>query len=121
MFEAVQNPPAGYVVHGYTGDGAVSATDLLTNNPLISPRSTALPASIDVTAFVQQLVTNGGDSGYAGLVLSGFTGGSGFSFRSSEPFIGAPLLTIQSVPEPITPAALAACGLVLNRRRRRTA
>jgi hypothetical protein len=99
-FEVVSNPPAGYVVHGYVGDGTVTSADLLTNNPL-TPVLTAPSgpyAVIDVTAYVQQLVTN--HQRYAGFMFSGFPGGSGAAIRSSEPFVEAPKLTITAVPEP---------------------
>jgi hypothetical protein len=125
-FEVVQNPPAGFVIHGYAGDGSVSAADLLTNNaitPVLTTPASFPPAyTVDVTAYVQQLVS--GNQRYAGFMISGFPGGSGAAIRSSEPVVLSPQLTITAVPEPAV-GALLMLGVVgalgaRGRARRRT-
>jgi hypothetical protein len=108
------NPPASYTLHGYVGNGVVSASDLLTNNPLAPTRSTNDPFVIDVTSFIQQRVANG--DRYAGFTFTGFPGGSGLEIRSSEPFVNSPLLTVQAVLEPITVLPIALIALLRRHR-----
>lgn len=114
--ETEQNPPAAYRTHGYLGDGVVTAGDLAVNNPIAPTASTADPHEVDMTAFVQSLVLQ--HASHAGITLSGFAGGRGFSITSSEPFVLAPMLTITSIPEPTTGlAVLGGSTLVCLRRR----
>lgn len=115
--EAVTNPPAGYRVHGYVGDGVVTASDLSVNNQLGPTYSTTAASTVDVTTYVASLVS--GHQSFAGFTFSGFAGGSGMAIRSSEPFINAPVLSITYiVPEPVSLVSAAAAIPLLARRRR---
>jgi hypothetical protein len=114
--ETVQNPPAAYRTHGYAGDGVVTAEDLTVNNQIAATANTDDLREVDVTAFVQSLVTQ--QASHAGIVLSGFAGGRGFSMTSGEPFVLSPTLTITSIPEP-TAALTALLGGTLSCLRRR--
>jgi hypothetical protein len=115
--EIVSNPPAGYRVHGYIGDGVVAASDLSVNNQLGPTYSTNSAPVVDVTAYIASLVS--AHRNFAGFTFSGFPGGSGMAIRSSEPFIDAPLLSITyTVPEPVSIVGVIGASPLLSRRRR---
>jgi hypothetical protein len=97
----------------------VTVDDLAVNNQIAPVRTTSEPYVIDVTGHLYDLSLF--DRPYAGFTLSGFPGGSGFAFRSSEPFVNAPILTITTVvPEPASIALLMllSAPVTLSRRRR---
>lgn len=121
-FSVVQNGPAAYQIHGYVGDGSVSAADLAVSNVitpvLTSPNTFPPPTTTDVTGYIKGLVNQ--HRAYAGFTFSGFAGGRGFAMVSSEPHVTPPTLNITyTVPEPVSAGALLSL-VMLGRRTRKT-
>lgn len=123
-------------VRSYSGDGTVAFTDMFDTSSLNPPGDFLTTASasfnaIDVTSFVQSLLTAGDD--FAGFVLritgDDSTAGNSRTLRFSSNEVSdvadRPLLTIDftrqsAVPEPASLAlfALGIAGLSLARRQR---
>jgi hypothetical protein len=126
FIDLVSDPPAQYTVHGYFGDGVITVSDLLVNNPILPTQTTPNNSGnyqpvFDVTAFIQQ--AENAHASHAGFMFSGFSGPPGFAMGSSEDTAMSPRLNITSVvPEPLSTAAasfLTAIALRCGRSSRR--
>jgi hypothetical protein len=108
-------------VHGYVGDGVVSATDLPTTNFLTSFNVNALSVSTPIPVAYLQTLLDGGDS-FFGLVLRNVTMPSGVfeiwtmdsGFEDRFPRLEVEIDTV--VPEPAS-IILLGSALLLGRRR----
>ena len=109
------DPNAMIGLYGYAGDGAVTWEDLVVQTWIISFDHHPGLNEVDVTGFVQSLVSS--SESYAGFTLREEAADHFAIFRSMESAF-PPELVIEYVPEPATLALLLLAGLVVLRHRR---
>ena len=114
-----------YAAFGRVGDGLLSVADATVTSTLAGAQPASFNLSIDVTAFLQNLVDLG--ASHAGFTVLEWVDGVNSNFVVGSGFAGgrfAPTLHVDYVPEPraesLNAAAIALLGvLVLCRRRAR--
>ena len=102
--------PSPFVqISGYIGDGAVHADDLAVDNTIaMASGDGGQTLSIDVTSFVQQLITS--NMGFAGFTLS--YSGEGAAGSGPFPSLQQPTLSVSQTPLPSSLVMSCAAGLV---------
>ena len=111
------DPNATIGVYGYAGDGVVAAADLAVDNWVLFFDHNPGLNVVDVTAFVQSLVSS--SQNYAGFALREEATNHYALFMSVESN-SPPELLIEYVPEPVTLGLLLLGGLAMLRCRRST-